>query len=141
MRALVASVVGVVCLAGALPAGAKDFKPGDLRICNATRCIRIVDRLVLPTIGTFYYGDRSPRSAPAPRMGAPAFELRFTNGYATGVVAGAKLDRFLSFGVNVGHFRRGVWYRVPPRLADELRHLAAGLRPLRVTKATLAKSR
>jgi hypothetical protein len=74
-------------------------------------------------------------------MGARAFELRFPNGYATGIVAGAKLDRFLSYGVNLGRFRRGVWYRIPRVLSAELRRLAAPLRPLRVSRATLAKSR
>jgi hypothetical protein len=122
-------------------AGAKDFQPGDLRICNATKCVAIVDRHVLPAIGSFYYGSGRPAKARAPRMGARAYELRFRNGYATGVVAGVGLDRFLSYGVNLDRFRAGVWYRVPTRLAFRLQCLGARLAPLRVTKATLAKSR
>jgi hypothetical protein len=34
-------------------------------------------------------------------------------------------DRFLSYGVNIGHFDRGRWYRLPDRTARELRRLAA----------------
>ena len=84
---------------------------------------------------------REPQSAQTPPLGAQAFELRFVNGYATGIVAGPKLDRFLSYGVNLERFRRGAWYCVPPRFAAELRRLASVLWPLRVTKAALAKSR
>jgi hypothetical protein len=123
-------------------ATAKDFGPGDLRVCNAHRCVPIVNRAVLPLLGRFYYSDpHVPRVAPRPRLGAPAFELRFRNGYATGIVATARLDRFLSYGVNVGRFHRGVWYRIPARLAAEVRALTAGMKPLRVTRAALAKSR
>ena len=59
----------------------------------------------------------------------------------TGIVATARLDRFLSYGVNLGRFQRGIWYRVPARLASELRKLTAGMKPLRVTRAALSKSR
>lgn len=56
------------------------------------------------------------------------------------MVATAKLDRFLSFGVNLGRFSRGKWYRVPTRGAAELRRLTTALAPLRVTRAALARS-
>ena len=36
-------------------ASAKNFGPGDLRVCNAERCVAIVKREVLPQIGAFYY--------------------------------------------------------------------------------------
>jgi hypothetical protein len=137
MRIALCAVAALLLVPGAV---AKDFKPGDLRICNASRCVKIVDRHVLPTIGAFYYRGGTPQRAQTPPLGAQAFELRFVNGYATGIVAGPKLDRFLSYGVNLERFRRGAWYRVPPRFAAELRRLACGLRPLRVTKAALAKS-
>ena len=123
-------------------ATAKDFGPGDLRVCNAHRCAPITNRAVLPLLGRFYYSDvHDPRVTSRPRRGAPAFELRFKNGYVTGIVASARLDRFLSYGVNLGRFHRGVWYRLPTRLASELTKLTAGMKPLRVTQAALARSR
>lgn len=122
-------------------AAAKDFRPGDLRLCNARRCVKIVDPKVVATLGPFYYSNGSPRKAHAPLLGARAYELRFPNGYATGIVAGASLDRFLSYGVNLGRFHRGVWYRIPRRMTAGLTKLSCSLRPLRVTKAALAKSR
>jgi hypothetical protein len=59
----------------------------------------------------------------------------------TGVVGGAKLNRFLSFGVNLGRFASGQWYRFPAAVAQELRSLAAPLEPLRVSRWMLARSR
>jgi hypothetical protein len=97
---------------------------------------------VLPVIGRFYYTASSPPTGVrSPRLGAAAFELRFSNGYATGIVATRRLDRFLSYGVHLERFRRGTWYRVPAALAAELRRLGAALKPLRVTRAALARSR
>ena len=49
--------------------------------------------------------------------------------------------RFLSYGVYLERFRRGQWYRLPPRAALELRTLSKGLQPLRLTRAAIAKSR
>jgi len=141
VRVFLGATLAAAVLLWTGPAGAKDFRSGDLRICNATRCVKIVERSLMPTIGAFYYSDGSPAKARAPRLGARAFELRFTNGYATGIVAGPRLDCFLSYGVNLGRFSRGQWYRVPARFAAELRRLAAPLRPLRVTATALAKSR
>lgn len=140
-RALTCCFVLAVAALVAPAATAKGFGPGDLRICDADRCVAITKRSVLPLLGAFYYHGGRPPTARSPGLGAPAFELRFDNGYVTGIVATAQLDRFLSYGVNLGHFRRGIWYRVPPRAAAELRRLSAGLRPLRVTRAALARSR
>ena len=75
-----------------------------------------------------------------PALGAPYFELRFPNNYATGIVATRQLDRFLSYGVHLERFDANTWYAVPRKLSAELRRLTAGLRPLRVTRAALAKS-
>jgi hypothetical protein len=61
-------------------------------------------------------------------------ELRFTNGYVTGVVAGAALDRFRAYGVNCGRFVRGRWYLLPERAAREVRRIAASLEPLHVNR-------
>lgn len=134
--ALLASIV-----LGVVDAHAKDFDPGDVRVCNAKRCVPITAPHVVAKLGPFYYSGPPPRRMRAPRLGAPAFELRFDNGYATGIVASPKLDRFLSYGVHLGHFARGAWYEVPPALSSELRMLTARLSPLRVTRAAIARSR
>ena len=76
-----------------------------------------------------------------PPLGTPYLQLRFSNGYVTGIVATARLDRWLSYGVYLERFRRDVWYRVPADAARELRRLARGLAPFRLTRAALAKSR
>ena len=135
-------VLVLVAAAFAAPsAAAKDFQPGDLRLCGASGCAPLENAGSLKLLANFYYSDASPPKARPPRLGAPAFELRFTNGYVTGIVATTNLDRFLSYGVNLGHFRRGAWYRLPARAALELRRLAATLHPLRVTRSALARSR
>lgn len=126
---------------GVSAAQAKDFGPGDLRVCNAKRCVPLVNTEALPELGAFYYSGGRPAEAASPRIGAPAFELRFRNGYVTGIVATRRLDRFLSYGVHLGHFRRGTWYRVPHAISLELRALSRGLAPLRVTRAALKRSR
>jgi hypothetical protein len=141
VRGIASVFLAAAALAVIPSATAKDFGPGDLRVC-AHRCVPIVHRAVLPLLGRFYYSDRQvAHVADRPRLGAPAFELRFTNGYVTGIAASARLDRFLSYGVNTGRFERGIWYRVPARIASELRALTARMKPLRVTRAALAKSR
>jgi hypothetical protein len=119
---------------------AKDFEPGDLRVCNAKRCVAITEQDVLNALGSFYYGVKQPAGVRTPRMDAPYFQLRFRNGYVTGIVATARFDRFLSYGVNLNQFSRGKWYRVPARAAIELRDLTAVLKPLRLTLAALSKS-
>jgi hypothetical protein len=135
----------VVTFAAALvflsAANAKDFGPGDLRVCNATRCVAIVNRDVLPTLGSFYYSGPAPKRMRSASLGAPYYKLRFRNGYVTGIVATSRLDRFLSYGVYLGRFARGRWYAVPPKLERELRHLTSGLAPLHLTRAALAKAR
>jgi hypothetical protein len=138
----------VILLAGGLfmtvyAAMAKDFGPGDLFVCNARHCVPIESRAMLPLLSRFYYSGHQPLAAPAVRIGAPAFELRFppkSQGYVTGIVATARLDRFLSFGVNMDRFAKSVWYRVPAQLALQLRRLTAELRPFRVTPGLLRKS-
>jgi hypothetical protein len=126
----------------ALPAAdAKDFGPGDLRVCNAKRCVAIVKPSVLPQLGSFYYSRQSLVRVRKPALGTAYYELRFRNGYVTGIVATRRLDRFLSYGVNLGRFTRNTWYAVPRPLSAELRRLTQGLRPLSLTCAALAKSR
>jgi hypothetical protein len=122
-------------------AGAKDFRPGDVRVCNATRCVAIVKRDVVPHLAAFYYSGPAPRVRQSAAIGAPYYELRFPNGYVTGIVATRRLDRFLSYGVILERFARNRWYALPRALSEELRRLTVGLRPLRVTRSALAKSR
>jgi hypothetical protein len=139
-RRLPAALVLATALTFAPGATAKDFRPGDLRVCNAKRCVAITDQAVLNALSAFYYVGPQPARTRAPRMGAPAFQLKFTNGYVTGIVASARLDRFLSYGVYLGRFRKGSWYRVPDRAAQELIRLTESLKPMRVTLAALRKS-
>ena len=141
VRVVVLVLAAALALLVVPSATAKDFGPGDLRVCNATRCIPIVNRAVLPAIGAFYYGGPSPAHVGRPALGTRYYELRFRNGYVTGVVATGELDRFLSYGVHLERFARDAWHAVPQPLSNELRRLTAGLRPLRITRVTLAKSR
>lgn len=157
-RRLVAVFLAATAFLAAPSATAKDFRPGDLLVCNAKRCLPIANRSALKALSVFYYGGacpplatrdgactederKPPESAPPAPLGAAAFELRFTNGYVTGIVATARLDRFLSYGVHVGWFERGRWYRAPATAVRELRRLTTRLTPLRVTRESLAKSR
>jgi hypothetical protein len=144
MRVLRLAVLAVAAalLLGAEAATAKTFEPGDLRLCNRERCLPIMNVRALQALSAFYYtGRQPPAGAPAARIGAPALELQFTNGYVTGIVATARYDRYLSYGVNLERFARGRWYRVPDAAARELRRLGARLDPLHVTPAALASSR
>ena len=140
--ALTALLVSAVFLVAAAAGAAKEFEPGDLRICNAKRCVPITNRAALTALGAFYYiGTKPPPRAPRVPLGVKSFELRFDNDYVTGIVATARLDRFLSYGVNIGRFEAGRWYRVYAKAARELRRLTVGLSPIRLTRAALAKSR
>jgi hypothetical protein len=141
MRTLLVGLVAVLALLVLPAASAKDFHPGDLRVCNSTRCVAIVNREVFPELGSFYYHGGSPARVRRPKLGAPYYQLRFRNGYITGIVAARRLDRFLSYGVNLNRFARSEWYAVPRQISSELRRLTVGLRPLRLTRAALAKSR
>ena len=140
MRGFLVACVAASALLGLPSASAKDFGPGDLRVCNATRCVPIAARAVLPQLGSFYYSGPAPAHLGKPPLGAPYYQLRFRNNYVTGIVAMRQLDRFLSYGVHLERFARNVWYAVPRPLSDELRRLTSDLRPLRVTRAALAKS-
>jgi hypothetical protein len=140
-RSLVAILLAGATFFAASAATAKNFDPGDLLICNGKRCLPITKRPVLKELSVFYYTGRKPPPIASPaRLRTPGFELRFTNGYVTGIVATAKLDRFLSYGVNLGWFERGRWYRVPDTAARELRSLTIHLKPLRLTQASIDKS-
>lgn len=140
MRRLVVTVGSTVALLAVPAATAKDFQPGDLRMCGASECVVIENRDVLRALSSFLYMGAQPSVTWAPPLGARAYELRFSNDYATGAVASTRLDRFISYGVNIGRFGTRKWYRVPQEAAAEFRRLAATLTPLRVTGALLRKS-
>jgi len=134
MRAFLVAALAASVLLVLPSASAKDFGPGDIRVCNAKRCVPIVNRDVVPLLGPFYYSGPPLARLRAPALGARYFELRFPNGYVTGIVATRQLDRFLSYGVHLERFAADTWYAVPRRLSAELRRLTAGMRPLRVTR-------
>ena len=140
MRTILVAVLGASALLVLPSASAKDFGPGDLRVCNATRCVAIDKPNVLPQLGRFYYSGPAPAHLRAPALDTPYYQLRFRNNYVTGIVATGRLDRFLSYGVHLERFQANQWYAVPPLLSAEFRRLTAGLRPLHVTQAALAKS-
>jgi hypothetical protein len=120
-------------LLAAPSAVAKDFRPGDLRICGRDRCVAITNAKLLRTLSDYYWRDgRAPRSTRV-ALGAPGFELRDRGGYPSGMVAPRRLDRFRAYGFNCGRFERGQWYRFPARAALALRKVISGLRPLRVS--------
>ena len=140
MKALLVLLVPASVLLLLPSASAKNFGPGDLRVCNATRCVPIVKRDVLPLLGSFYYSGPAPAQLRAPALGTPYYQLRFRNNYVTGIVATRHLDRFLSYGVHLERFDANIWYAVPRRLSAELQRLTVGMRALRVSQAALAKS-
>lgn len=127
------AAAAIVCALLAVPAAVgKDFAPGDLRACGRDRCVPITNVRLVRALSVFYWRDgRAPRATRV-RLGAPGFELRYRNGYATGMVASRKLDRFRAYGFYCERFQRGRWYRFPARAAAALQKLTAGLRPLRV---------
>lgn len=141
MRTCVVAVVAAWALLIVPSASAKDFGPGDLRVCNSTRCVPIVNRDVLPQLGSFYYSGPDPARVSGPVLGTRYYELRFRNNYVTGIVATRQLNRFLSYGVHLERFARNKWYAVPRALSQELRRLTVLLRPLRLTRSALARSR
>jgi len=139
-RAFLVALLAAALLA--LPsASAKDFGPGDLRVCNATRCVPIVKTDAVKLLGPFYYSGPAPAHLRRPPLGTAYYQLRFRNNYVTGIVATRQLDRFLSYGVHLERFTRDTWYAVPAKLSAELRRLTANMQPLHVTRAALAKSR
>lgn len=132
-----ASIIAAVVVACALlvvpAAAAKEFHPGDLRVCGKARCVPTVNKRVLRILSSYYYGQTQIRQAAAVHLGTPGFELRFRNGFVSGVVSGASLDRFRGNGFYCGRFVRGRWYRFPREATALLKKLTANLRPLRVS--------
>jgi hypothetical protein len=131
----VAAGLILACGLLAVPAAvAKDFRPGDLRVCGRDRCVPLVDKRPLRIVSAFYYGGGSVTQAPRVRVGATGFVLRYRNGYATAIVTSAKLGRFQSYSVICRRFERGRWYRFPPRAGLALGAATPDLRPVRVPR-------
>lgn len=106
-------------------ASAKEFPPGELRVCGATQCRVFKDRPTARAFSSLLWGASRVARAPTPRVGSPVFQLRFKAG-PTGVILTA--TSFRVHGLNCGRFQRGKWYRLPPALRD----LTAGLAPKRL---------
>ena len=119
-----------------------DRLPGHVSaaIADADEIWHLGDVCMPSIIDTLKILGRPLRVVRGARTGEPLLELRFRNGYVTGVVATSDYDRFLSYGVHLERFRARVWYRVPSAAAEELRRLAATLTPLRMTPAVLGRS-
>jgi hypothetical protein len=115
-------------------ASAKQFGPGDVRACGAHRCVAIRSQRVLDALAKFYYGRPSPTQTAAPKKRSRYLRLVYKDGYVTGIAAGSRFTRFLSFGVNLGQFAAQTWYAVPPAVASELRRLAPHLSAARLPK-------
>ena len=133
-----------VCLsltvATANAATVKQFRPGDVRACGVHRCVAIRSQRVLGVLARFYYGRPLPTRTAAPAKKASYLRLVYDNGYVTGVAAGSRFDRFLSFGVNLGQFGARTWYAVPAPVAAELRRLAPRLSAGRLPASILSRS-
>jgi hypothetical protein len=141
LRLITVSALLVVALTFTAASAAKEFKPGDLRLCNGNACVKITDQKLLDALGSFIYMGRQPAIVRSPRLGVAYFALEFRNAYVAGILATAKLDRWLSYGVYLGRFARGRWYQVPARAAAGMRELAVSLKPLRLTRVAVRRSR
>jgi hypothetical protein len=137
--ALVAAFLAIAA-ATANAATLKQFRPGDVRACGPHRCVAIRSQPVLDALARFYYGRPVPTRASAPPTGSSYLRLVYRNGYETGVAAGPRFNRFLSFGVNLDQFSARTWYAVPAPVAAELRRLAPRLSPGRLPTNILFRS-
>src|SRR6266576_2254416 len=108
----------------------KQFRPGDVRACGLHHCVSIRSQRPLDALANFYYGRPAPTRTPSPKKRSVYLRLVYRNGYVTGIAAGSRFTRFLSFGVNLGQFAARTWYTVPVPVAAKLRllapHLSAG---------------
>ena len=135
MRANLATAVALLTACGllAIPAAtAKDVGPGDLRVCGRSHCVPIMNRRLVRILNAYYWGPRPVIRAGPVRRGAPAFALRWRDGYVSGLVAGADLNRFRAHGFFCERFVRGRWYRFRAEATVWLKKLTTQLRPLRV---------
>ena len=120
--ALVVAVFALVCV----PSSTAKIGP-SVRVCGAERCALVTDATALRALNRFVYGPNRVTPVGAPRVGARVFALDL------GGLFGARLDTFRSHGIVCGRFERGRWYRVPERIARELRRVTFGLTPRRLS--------
>ena len=126
-----AALIATVALLAVQSSVAKDFRPGDLRLCGRGHCVPITSRSTLRVLSSYYYGSTPVRRAARVPLGAPTYQLRWPDGYVSASVT-ARFDRFRAYGFFCGRFVRGKWYRFPARAARDLRRLASDLTPLHV---------
>jgi len=115
-------VSALVVAGGAL---AKEFPPGSLLICGATRCRTVKDPAQSQAFSSLLWGDRPVWRAPTPRVGSPIFQLRFKDGPVGAIITATAIR---VHGLNCGRFQRGKWYRLSPTLGG----VTAGLKPKRL---------
>ena len=125
MKAFAPVVVAAVALGCAAAATAK-IGP-SVRVCGATRCALVDDAATLRALNTFVYGPTRVTRVRAPRVDAPVFALDL------GGVFSQDFEKFRSHGIICQRFERGRWYRVPERIARELRRVTCGLAPRRLS--------
>jgi hypothetical protein len=130
VRICLIAICGLLLVPSAL---AKDFGPGDLRVCGRHRCVSITNRPLLRLLSSYYYGGWHVHKAAPVRRGTPGFVLRFRDDHASGMAAGPELKRFRAYGFYCGRFEHGKWYRFPARAGAALKKLTAGMQPLRVS--------
>jgi len=120
-------VVALAAIAIVLPlaAWAKEFPPGDLRICGAKHC-RILTPAQSNAFSAVLWGDSQVVRAPTPRVGSAVLQLRYPNGPAGAIITPRSIR---VAGLNCGRFERGKWYRLP----KNLRGLTDGLEPRRLS--------
>lgn len=136
VRRLPALLPVLVVLALPSAAAAKQFRPGDLKICGRSgRCVAIRSQSVLNAMGAFYYGNGALTEVRAPSNGAPEVQLVFSNGYVSGIAVDGS---FLSYGVKMGRFSTGVWYRLPSSTSRPLVALSGPVQPLRLGECALS---
>ena len=119
----------VIGLVGVGAASAKEIRPGDLRVCGASRCHTVTEPRQARAFSSLLWGESRVIRAPTPRVGSPVFELRFDDGPA-GAIINASAIRV--HGLRCGRFERGTWYRLPKTLRGltrglEPKHLRAGV--------------
>ena len=123
-------LIGTIAVAGLLwtaaTAGAKEIRPGELRICGAKQCRVVNDAATARGFASLLWGESRIRRAPTPRVGSPVYQLRFRDGPAGAIISATSIR---VAGLNCGRFQRGKWYRLPRKL----RGLTEGLEPRRLS--------
>jgi hypothetical protein len=119
-------------LLGTPAASAKDFRPGDLRICGAAHCRVVTEHAQARAFSAFLYGSSRVERVKTPRPGSPVFQLRLRDGFVAALLSA---NAVRVHGLYCERFQRGHWYRLPP----SLRTVAAGLVPKRL-RASVPRS-